>query len=390
MSTAAAYHVPGAQRPRSRAILWSIIAVVAVLFVWSRFALLDEVASGEGKVTPPSKSLKIQSLDGGILSELFVHEGDLVEMGQKLATLDPVLAKSAVGETRARIVILRAKAARIEAEMNNRASVKFPADLDADPEVIARETDTFKTNREAFQAAVANLETELALARKELDTVAPHVATGAANEMEVLRLRQKVADLNTRLSATKNQYYVALKDEHGKVMGELDPLIQVEAGRADKLSRTVISAPARGLVKDISNTTIGGVIAPGGLLMDIVPLEDRLLVEAHISPRDIAFIHIGQEATVKITAYDSSIYGKLDGTVELISPDTITDEVDRRIHYYRVYIRTDRAYLETAEGKHHPIMPGMVTTAEIRTGKKTVWDYLIMPLNRAGEALRER
>ena len=374
----------------ARLVLWLIMAAVIALGAWAYFAQLDEVAVGEGKVTPSNKSLKIKSLDGGILSELLVHEGDVVEMGQKLATLNPVSAQSSVGEARARIAILRAKAARIEAEMNNSASIDFPRDLRADPDVTARETATFRTNRSAFSEAVGNLQTELNLAEQELKTVQPYVSSGAANQIEVLRLRQKVADLQTRLSSTRNQYYVALKDEYGKVTGELDPLVQVEAGRVDKLSRTVITSPSRGVVKDIATTTIGGVISPGGTFMEIVPLEDRLLVEAHISPRDIAFIRDGQQATVKITAYDSAIYGKLDGTVEMISPDTITDDVDRRIQYYRVYVRTDRSYLQTADGKHHPIMPGMVTTAEIRTGHKTVMDYLIKPLNRAGEALRER
>ncbi|MCL1962088.1 MAG: HlyD family efflux transporter periplasmic adaptor subunit [Desulfovibrionaceae bacterium] len=391
MSTAV-FYLGNWRRSRPRLIMWLIIGVVAALFVWARYGTLDEVAVGEGKVTPSNKSLKIQSLDGGILTELFVHEGNIVEAEQKLATLDPVLAQSSVGEARARIAILRAKAARIEAEMNNRPAVVFPPDLQAqaDRDILAREVATFRTNRSAYQASVGNLEEENRLAQQELKMVEPYVESGAANQIEVLRLRQKAADLNTRLSATRNQYYVALKDEYGKVTGELGPLIQVEAGRADKLNRTVINAPARGIVKDISTTTTGGVIAPGGLLMEIVPLEDQLLIEAHISPRDIAFIHAGQKANIKITAYDSSIYGTLDGSVETISPDTITDDVDRRVHYYRVYIRTQRSYLETSDGKQHPIMPGMVVTAEIRTGTKTVFDYLIKPLHKAAEALRER
>lgn len=376
--------------PIARLILWVILSAVAVLLAWAYFAPLDEVAVGEGKVIPSSRSLKIQSLDGGILSSLLVHEGDVVAPGQQLALLDPALAKSSVGEARARIAILRAQAARIEAEMNDRPGIQFPADLQTEPEILAREQASFRTNRAAFQASISNLKSELNLAEQELKTVQPYVASGAANEIEVLRLRQKVADLQTRLSATRNQYYVALKEEYGNVMGELDPLVQVEAGRANKLNQTVITSPARGTVKAIDTTTIGGVLAPGGQLMEIVPLEDRLLVEARISPRDIAFIRNGQAATVKITAYDSAIYGTLDGNVEMISPDTITDEVDRRIQYYRVYIRTERSWLETKDGKHHPIMPGMVTTAEIRTGQKTVLDYLLKPLNRAAEALRER
>jgi adhesin transport system membrane fusion protein len=391
MSTAT-FYLGHWRRSGARLIVWLIILGVAAMVVWARFATLDEVAVGQGKVTPSSKSVKIQSQDGGILTELLVHEGSVVKANEKLATLDPAQAESAVGEARARIASLSAKKARLQAEMDNRTSVQFPADLraNADPALLASEESAFRTNRAAFESSVSDLETELKLAQQELKTVEPYLASGATNAIEVLRLRQKVADLNTRLSATRNRYYVALKDEYGKTTGELDPLLQVETGRAARLAHTVLTSPAHGIVKDIATTTIGGVISPGGLLMEIVPLEDQLLIEARISPRDIAFIHPGQEANVKITAYDSSIYGSLEGTVESISPDTITDDVDRRIQYYRVYVRTQRAYLQTADGKHHDIMPGMVASAEIRTGKKTVYDYLIQPLNRAGEALRER
>jgi adhesin transport system membrane fusion protein len=156
------------------------------------------------------------------------------------------------------------------------------------------------------------------------------------------------------------------------------------------LRRTVIRSPARGIVKDIRVSTVGGVVQPGGVLMEIVPLDDQLLIEARLSPRDIAFIHPGQEATVKITAFEPSIYGSLPAKVERISPDTIEDQVDRRVYYYRVYVLTQHAYLETRDGKRHPILPGMVATAEIRTGRRTVFEYLVKPLNRAAEALRER
>jgi len=173
-------------------------------------------------------------------------------------------------------------------------------------------------------------------------------------------------------------------------MAELEPLLQSRAALNDQLTRTTIKAPTRGIVKDIRVTTIGGVIAPGGVLMEIVPTEDQLLIEVKINPRDIAFLHPGLEANVKITAYDSGVYGSLKATLQSISADTIADDTDRRMFYYRAYVLTEHNYLETKDGRQHPIMPGMVATAEIRTGQKTVFDYLIKPLNRAGEALRER
>ncbi|WP_244258809.1 HlyD family efflux transporter periplasmic adaptor subunit [Cupriavidus gilardii] len=374
----------------ARLLLWLGIGAIAAFLVWAIFASLDEVAIGEGKVTPASKGQIIQSLEGGILAELAVREGDVVEAGQQLATLDPVQARSSMEETLERIAALQARAARLHAEMNDADSVNFPAELARDTAVVERERQLFVANRRAFRENLANLRQQLRLAEQELQIALPLLRTGATNEVEILRLRQKVAEFATKLDSTQSEYYVALKADYAKTMADLGPLLKVREGRADQLRRTAITSPARGIVKDIRVSTIGGVITPGGVLMEIVPLGDQLLIEARLSPRDIAFIHPEQEATVKITAFEPSIYGTLPAKVDRISPDTIEDQVDRRIYYYRVYVLTEHAYLETKEGKRHPILPGMVATAEIRTGRRTVMDYLIKPLNRAAEALRER
>ncbi|CAD84069.1 MAG TPA: HlyD family efflux transporter periplasmic adaptor subunit [Nitrosomonas europaea] len=371
-------------------ILWLIVASMAIFLIWSYFAVLDEVAIGEGKVTPASKGQIIQSLEGGILSELVVHEGDVVENGQKLATLDPALSRSSVEEAAQKIIALQARAARLRAEIENKSDVTFPPELADEKAVIERERQLFRTDVQAFHENVSQLSRQLRLAQQEIDIAMPLLKTGATNEVEILRLKQKAAELSTKLAATKGQYSVALKSDYATTMADLGPLLKVREGRADQLRRTIITSPTRGIVKDVRVNTIGGVIGPGGELMEIVPLDDQLLVEARLSPRDIAFIHPDQAATVKITAFEPSIYGTLAATVQNISPDTIEDQVDKRLYYYRVYLLTKHAYLETKDGKRHAIMPGMVATAEIRTGQKTVLDYLIKPLNRAAEALRER
>jgi adhesin transport system membrane fusion protein len=377
-------------QPFARLVLWLIVAGLAAFLAWSYFAILDEVAIGEGKVTPASKGQVIQSLEGGILSEMVVREGDVVEYGQKLATLDPAMSRSSVEEAAAKIVALQARAARLKAEMDNRSDVAFPSELANEKAVTDRERQLFLTDVRAFHDNVAQISQQLRLAQQEIDIATPLLKTGATNEVEILRLKQKAAELSTKLAATNGEYYVALKSDYATTMADLGPLLKVREGRADQLRRTVITSPARGIVKDIRVNTIGGVIPPGGELMEIVPLDDQLLVEARLSPRDIAFIHPGQAATVKITAFEPSIYGTMPATVQNISPDTIEDQVDKRVYYYRVYLLTRHSYLETKDGKHHSIMPGMVATAEIRTGRKSVLDYLIKPLNRAAEALRER
>jgi len=298
---------------RARLILWVIIAMIVIFMIWSYFAVLNEVAIGEGKVMPASKGQIIQNLEGGILAELSVREGDEVREGQVLAALDPAKAKSNVDETLAKIVALQARAARLFAEMNYQNSVNYPEEIRDKKDVIDRETELFFTNRQAFRENVLNLTEQLKLAQDEVEIAKPLLKTGAASEVEVLKLQQNAAELSSKLAATKNEYFVALRGDYTKTMADLEPLLKTREGLADQLTRTVIRSPTNGIVKDIRVTTIGGVVAPGGTLMEIVPLGDQLLIEAKLNPRDIAFIHKDQPANVKITAYDSAIYGSLPG-----------------------------------------------------------------------------
>jgi len=341
-------------------------------------------------MVPAMKSQLIQNLEGGILAELSVREGDMVEEGQILATLSPARARANVEEITARIVALKARAARLTAEINDHDTITFPTELEGQDSVKENEIELFEINRSSFRENLENLENQLRLADEQLKLAEPLRRSGSVSEFELLRIQRDVAELSTRLSATRSEYFVALRDDYTKTMAELEPLLQSRSALNDQLTRTIIKAPTRGIVKDIRVTTIGGVIAPGGVLMEIVPTEDQLLIEVRINPRDIAFLHPGLEANVKITAYDSGVYGSLKASLQSISADTIADETDRRMYYYRAYVLTEHNYLETKDGRRHPIMPGMVATAEIRTGQKTVFDYLIKPLNRAGEALRER
>lgn len=368
-----------------------ILLTVAVFVAWAAIFEIDEVAVGQGKVTPPSKGQMVQSLEGGILTELPVREGDIVAAGQTIALLDPVLARSTAEETEARIQALTATSIRLGAETSGDAQLSFPPDLVARwPELVRRELSQFTTRRTALSEKVDGTRKQLALAQRELTITEPLLKQGATSEVDVLRLQQKVLEFSTKLTQLTTDFLVSAREDLAKTMLELEPLRKTWDGRIDKLRRTTLVAPMRGVVKDIAVSTIGGVIQAGGVLMEIVPFEDQLLIEAQLSPRDIAFIHPGQTAVVKLTAYDPAIYGTLQAELERVSPDTIEDRTRRGQFAYRIYVRTKNAYLETRDGKRHPILPGMIATTEIRTGRKTVMAYLLKPFNKAGEALRER
>lgn len=374
---------------RTSAIIWVCTVALVLFFVWAHFAILDEVTVGTGKVTPLSRAQVIESLDGGIVDQLNVHEGNIVEKGQVLARLDPTRFQSNFGEAASRARTLRASAERLTAELSG-AQLKFSAETLKEPDLVARETQLFQSRRRNLQETVSNLEQSKKLVQDELRMTQPLVAKGAAGEVEVIRLRRQVAELQGKIDEARNDYAVRAREEQVKNNADLDAQLQVMTGKEDQLTRATIYSPVRGIVKDIQVTTVGGVLQPGGKLMEIVPLEDQLLIETRINPRDIAYIRPGLPATVKVTAYDSSIYGDLRGEVETVSPDTLQDEVKRDQYYYRVYVRTDKAELTNKAGRKFPIVPGMVANVEIKTGQKSVMDYLIKPLNKVKESMRER
>lgn len=383
----ASFHEP--PLPKSSMVIWIIGLGLLVFFIWAALFKLEEVSTGTGKVIPSSKEQIIQSLEGGILTKLDVKEGDIVEKGTILAQLDPTRFASNVGESQSLLVSSLATSARLRAEVNGTA-LQFPEIVQKDSQLVREETQLYNTRRINLEESISDLTTSLTLVQQELRMTEPLVAKGAASEVEVLRLKRQASDLQKQINDTRSQYYVKAREELSKANTDVETQRQIVKGKSDTLNRTVFRAPVRGVVKEIDVMTLGGVIPPNGKIMSIVPLDEKLLIEARISPRDIAFIRPNQQALVKITAYDYAIYGGLHGKVTVISPDTIRDEVKQDQFYYRVYIRTDSDKLRNKQGKTFAITPGMVATVDIRTGQKTVLDYLIKPFNKAREALRER
>ncbi|MBF7143927.1 MULTISPECIES: HlyD family type I secretion periplasmic adaptor subunit [Pseudomonas] len=374
---------------RASRVVWLTALALAAFIAWAATFEVVEVSNGTGKVVPSSREQLIQSLEGGILASLNVAEGDVVQQGAVLAQLDPTKTESTVGESEARFRAATASVARLQAEASDQP-LSFPPALESSPELIRSETQLYNSRRRGLEATLKGINASLALVRSELEITENLARIGASSKVEVIRLNRQRSELELKAAEARSEYVVRAREELAKASAEADSTAQVIRGRADSLSRLTLRSPVRGVVKDIEVTTLGGVVPPNGQLMQIVPMDDRLLIETRIAPRDIAFIHPGQAAKVKITAYDYAIYGSLDGTVVNISPDTIQDEAKPEVFYYRVYIRTASDALLNKAGTSFPIVPGMIATVDIRTGAKTVMAYLMKPLNKAGEALRER
>ncbi len=317
---------------RAGRVTWVTAAMLAAFLAWAASFEIVEVSNGTGKVVPGSREQVIQSLEGGILAELNVAEGDLVQRDDVLAQLDPTKSESTVGESEARYRAAVASVARLQAEASDQPLV-FPPAVQAAPELVRSETQLYDSRRRGLDATLKGIHQSLALVRSELEITENLAKIGASSRVEVIRLNRQRAELELKANEARSEYIVRAREELAKASAEADSLAQVIRGRADSLSRLTLRSPVRGVVKDIEVTTLGGVVPPNGQLMQIVPMDDRLLIETRIAPRDIAFIHPGQAAKVKITAYDYAVYGSLDGTVINISPDTLQDEAKPEVFY---------------------------------------------------------
>jgi membrane fusion protein, adhesin transport system len=363
-------------------------ALVAAL-VWAGFSRVEEITKGEARIIPSSREQVIQSLEGGIMQELRVREGDVVEAGQPLLRIDPTKADASFNEGRSKEIALRATIARLEAESRGTA-LAFPPAVAADREIVRNETQAFLSRRQALEQSTATLQRSKALLEREIAMTQPMVERGLVAEVELLRMQRQFNELDLQVSERNNKYRAEAAAELSRSEGELAQVTGLLAARKDQVDRTVIRAPLRGTIKNVRVNTIGGVIQPGQDIMEIVPLEEQLLVEAKIAPREVAFLRPGLPAKVKLTAYDYTVYGALDGVVELISPDTLREERNSdEASYYRVLVRTTKSALSVG-GRDLPIIPGMTATVEVRTGDKSVLDYLLKPVLRSREALRER
>lgn len=412
---------------RARAILLVIVLVFGALVAWAGFAEVDEVTRGEGKVIPSLQLQVVQSFDGGVVEEILVREGQVVDAGELLLRVDPTRFVSSLRENRAQFLSLQARAARLTA-LTQGSEFFAPDDVAAEaPEIVAHERSLYLSNQAEIAAQIAIASEQLAqrrqelneatsrreqaaralsLAQQELNVTRPLLRSGAVSEVDLLRLERDVSRFSgerdqagaqiSRVQASiaeatqkiqevelnaRNQWRVELSE----TMGKLASLTEGSRALEDRVKHAELRAPVRGTVSRLLVNTVGAVVQPGREVLEIVPLDDALVLETRIAPKDIAFLRPGQEAVVKFSAYDFAIYGGLDAALELISADTVTDEKGNAFYIVRVRTR------ESSLGENLPIIPGMVATVDILTGKKTILSYLLKPVLRAkANALSER
>lgn len=373
-------------------IVFSTSAFLIFLLVWSLFAQLEQISRAPGQVIPTGRTQVLQSTDGGVISEILVKEGDLVKRGQVLVRLDRVKIEAAVGETEGKVASLKSSMARINAELFNRPLV-FPPDVQKFPDFVANQTMLYEKRRQALQDQLSSLQSMLALMQQELDMNLPLLKQGDVSRADVLRLQRGVSDIRAQIVNVRNKYLQDLQLEYTKTEEDLVTAREILAQRQDALKDTEIKAPTDGIVKNVRLTTIGGVLRPSDEVLSIVPTGDKLIVEAKMSPSDIAYVRKGQKASVKFDAYDSSIFGSAVGQVIYVSPDTLTEQGPQgNLVFYRVHIAINtKTMKQYANGEKVEVQPGMTATAEIETGKHTVFRYLTKPLSKTfGEALTER
>ncbi|MFV3369612.1 HlyD family type I secretion periplasmic adaptor subunit [Pseudomonas sp. NY15435] len=413
-----------------RLTIWILIGFVAFLLLWAHFAQIDEVTRGEGKAIPSSKVQKIQNLEGGIVSQIFVHEGQVVQAGEQLMRLDPTRFQSNVGETEADRLAMFLRVERLSAEVEERplnipddVRAKVPGQASSEEALFHSRQQQLKDETDGLQQQLVQKQQELRefvskqaqyrnslnLLRQEISMSEPLVAQGAMSQVELLRLKRgevenrgqldattlaipraeaAVKEVERKVAETQSRFRSDALKELNEARTELSKATATGKALEDRVSRTLVTSPVRGIVKQLLVNTIGGVIQPGSDLIEIVPLDDTLLVEARIRPQDIAFLRPGQHAMVKFTAYDYTIYGGLQADLEQIGADTVTD--DDGNSFYLIKLRTRKSHLGT-DDKPLLIIPGMIATVDIMTGKKSILSYLLKPILRAkAEALRER
>lgn len=374
-------------------LLLGLLLAVLAFAVWASVFRIDEVARANGEVIASSRVQIIQSVDGGVLNELLVHEGDRVEPGQVLARLNQTRFGASVGEVAARLFALRAKAARLRAEVTGAKDISFPNQmLQRSPETARTEEALFHQRRQGLEEELRTLRVAVELSRKELRIVDQLHANGDASGTELLRVQRALNEADARLVNRRNNFLEEAQAELTKAEDEIAQSEQTLTRRQQEQQDSVFVAAVPGIVKNIRVTTVGGVLRAGEELMQIVPVDDELMVEAKVSTADISRVLPGLDATIRFDTFDYTIFGGVKGTVVFVSADSLKEETSRGVDtYYRVRIKPSQTPVTTTTGRALEILPGMTAQVDIRTGDRSLMDYLLKPLRKTlSESFGER
>jgi adhesin transport system membrane fusion protein len=375
--------------PRAVWALYLLAAVLLVGLVWSAIATVDEVTRSDARIVPDGKEQVIASLESGTLGRLLVHEGEEVEAGQPLAELDPTRAEAAENESQAKRLGLMAQVARLRAEALG-VPLKFSDEVRKVQRLVDSETEVFDTRRRVLDEATSSINRSIGLLATEQKLAQDMAAKGLMSNVEVMRVTRQVNELQQQRNERISRFRQDASTELSKAQTDLAQLDEQLVVRRDAVTRSVLKSPVKGLVKNIKMNTVGGVIASGAPIMEIVPIGPRILIEARIKPKDIGYIQVGQQAIVKLNGYDFNVNGGLHGKIEYVSPDALGEtEKNNEGTYYRVLITAERNTLR-AKGEPLPVIPGMTAMVDIRTGERSVLSYLLRPMLKSKEALRER
>ena len=375
---------------RARWSIWTALVGIVLLLIWASVAKIDQVTRATATVIASARTQEIQASEGGVLTEIAVREGEEVKRGQLLVVLEEERAKAALDNSASKIAALQAKLARLEAEIFQ-TPLTFADSVKAYPEYVQNQTALYNRRRQAINEEVSSLENMLVLAKRELSMNEPLLAYGDVSQADVIKLRRQVADIEAQINNKRNKYFEEAQAEMTKAQEELDTQIEELRDHAQVLEEKRLMAPTEGKINNIKVTTIGGVVKPGEVIMQILPTSSDLVVEAEVSPADIAYVKEGQDATVKIDAYDYSIFGAMTGTVEYISPDTLIEQTpEGESAYYRVLIVITGAEF-AGRSDEIVIRPGMTASVDIKAMERTVLSYLTKPITKTlSEGLGER
>lgn len=379
-----------ARGSKARWSIWIALIGLIILVTWASFAEIDQVTRAKATIIASDRTQEVQAPDGGVLKELLVKEGDKVKKGQLLAVLEEERAQAAVDDSAGKVAALKAAITRLEAEVYNRP-LHFDKSVLAYPEYVQNQTQLYNRRHDAIEQDVRSLTSMLKLAQQELNINEPLLENGDVSQADVIKLRRQVADIQAQITNKQNKYFQDAQAELTKAQEDLSAEQEKLRDRSQVLEEKRLVAPADGLVKNVAVTTVGGVVKPGELVLEILPTTSDLIVEAKVSPADIAYVRENQDATVKLDAYDYSIFGAMHGKVTYISPDTLIEKTQKGDEpYYRVQIRISEAEF-SGRGKEIVTKPGMTASVDIRAMKRTVLSYLTKPITKTlSEGLGER